>query len=178
MSCWHPCSACLTTTTLVGPFTIASACRLWTLGGRNPLACEMDEKQARDERSVLDPSLAVAVTQCVWHHTRPGIPVPTVTKSKNENKQSRITTNHILLSSNTASLLHPSVPFPNAASSASSIVRTKQNCISRRTSSATSCSTSFLLAHGRMTLRICARWAPRTFIRIPPTGVTRPRSVI
>ena len=91
MSCWHPCSACLTTTTLVGPFTIASACRLWTLGGRNPLACEMDEKQARDERSVLDPSLAVAVTQCVWHHTRPGIPVPTVTKSKNENKQSRIT---------------------------------------------------------------------------------------
>lgn len=102
----------------------------------------------------------------------------TVTKAHSKNDRDLHITNYSLLSNKTACLLHPSVPCPNAASSASSIVRTKQNCISRRISGETSCSTSFLFAHGRITLRICARWAPRTFIRIPPTAVTRPRSVI
>jgi hypothetical protein len=47
-----------------------------------------------------------------------------------------------------------------------------------RTSFATSCSTSFRFAHGRITLLAPARCAPNTFSLIPPTGDTRPRSVI
>ena len=67
------------------------------------------------------------------------------------------------LSSNTAPRRHPTACFPNATSSASHTVRTNTNTISFRISNATSCSTSFLFAHGRITFVICARCAPRTW---------------
>lgn len=73
---------------------------------------------------------------------------------------------------------HGKVPGPNAASSASRTVLAKTNCMRARTSFGTSCSTSFLFAHGRITLLAPARCAPSTFSLIPPTGETRPRSVI
>jgi len=69
---------------------------------------------------------------------------------------------HNLLSKSNASLLHPSVFFPNAASSASRTVRTNTNSISFLISSATSCSTSLRFAHGRISFVIWARCAPRT----------------
>src|SRR6266850_445103 len=77
-----------------------------------------------------------------------------------------------------ASARHGKVPGPNAASSASRTVLAKTNCIRARTSFGTSCSTSFLFAHGRINLLAPARCAPSTFSLIPPTGETRPRSVI
>ena len=77
-----------------------------------------------------------------------------------------------------ASARHGNVPGPNAASSASRTVLAKTNCIRARTSFGTSCSASFLFAHGSITMLAPARCAPSTFSLIPPTGETRPRSVI
>ena len=74
----------------------------------------------------------------------------------------RATLDHSRLSSMFIPLLHPITPFPKAASSASCRSRTKTNSMTLRISGETSCSTSFRFAYGRITLRICARWAPRT----------------
>jgi hypothetical protein len=52
------------------------------------------------------------------------------------------------------------------------------NCMRALPSFATSFSTSFRFAHDRITLLAPARCAPNTFSLIPPTGDTRPRSVI
>jgi hypothetical protein len=73
---------------------------------------------------------------------------------------------------------HGSAPSPNAASSASRTVRANTNCIRARTSFGTSCSTSLRFAQGTITLFAPARCAPSTFSLTPPTGETRPRSVI
>jgi hypothetical protein len=84
----------------------------------------------------------------------------------------------LLSTSGYTSPCHGNEPAPKAASSTSRTVLAKTNCVRTRTSFGTSCSTSFLFAHGRITLLAPARCAPNTFSLIPPTVETRPRSVI